>query len=75
MNLVVLSSENKIRFQNQIKIDNYPINIEKLIEIINIQFLKNKFIQQNNFKAGKYYINLNSRAMSFGDKSIKLTEK
>ena len=75
VNLVVLSSENKIRFQNQIKIDNYPINIEKLIEIINIQFLKNKFIQQNNFKAGKYYINLNSRAMSFSDKSIKLTEK
>ena len=72
---VIISGEKKIRFENQIKIDQYPINIQKLIEIINIHFLKNKFIQQNNVKAGKYYINLNSRVMNFSSKSLQLTEK
>ena len=74
-NLVVISGEKKIIFKNKIKIDKYPINIQKIIEIINIQFLKNKFIQQNDVKVGNYSINLNSRAMYFEDKSIQLTEK
>ena len=46
-----------------------------MIEIINVQFLKNKFNQQNNIKAGRYFINLNSRVMISGDKSLQLTEK
>ena len=75
LNFVVISSEKKIKFENQLKINVYPITIQKLIEIINIQFLKNKFNQQNNVKAGKYYVNLNSRVMNFGDNSLQLTEK
>lgn len=75
VNSVVISREKKIRFENQIIINHYPINIQKLIEIINIHFLKNKFIQQNNVKAGKYYINLNSRVMNLNEKSLQLTEK
>ena len=74
-NLVVISGEKKNIFKNQIKIDEYPISIQKIIEIINIQFLKNKFIQQNNVKVGNYSINLNSRAMYFNDKTVQLTEK
>ena len=74
-NIVIISGEKKKNFQNQINIDLYPVNIQKLIEIINVQFLKNKFNQQNNIKAGRYFINLNSRAMISGDKSLQLTEK
>ena len=74
-NSVVISADKTIILQNQIKINEYPINIQRLIEIINIQFLKNKFHQQNNVKAGRYYINLNSRLMNYENKSLQLTEK
>ena len=74
-NLVVISGDNKKNIQNQLKIEEFPIDIQKFIEIINVQFLKNKFNQQNNVKTGKYSINLNSRVMRFEDKSLQLTEK
>ena len=44
-NLVIISGEKKFQSKFQLKIDNYPIRINKLTEIINIQFL-NKFNQQ-----------------------------
>ena len=74
-NLVVISGDKKYNFQNQVKINEYPIDIQKLIELVNVQFLKNKFNQQNNVKTGRYSINLNSRVMQFEDKSLQLTEK
>ena len=74
-NLVVISADKKINFQNQAKIESYPINIQKFIELINIQFLKNKFNQQNDVKVGKYRVNLNSRVMKYELKSLQLTEK
>ena len=74
-NLVVISGDKKINFQNQAKIESYPINIQKFIELINIQFLKNKFNQQNDVKVGKYRVNLNSRVMKYELKSLQLTEK
>ena len=74
-NLVIISRINIKNIQNQVKIEQFPIDIQKFVEIINIQFLKNKFNQQNNVKAGKYSINLNSRLMQFKQKSLQLTEK
>ena len=74
-NLVVISGDNKKHIQNQLKIQEFPIDIQKFIEIINVQFLKNKFNQQNNVKTGKYTFNLNSRVMEFEQKSLRLTEK
>ena len=74
-NLVVISGDNKKNIQNQVKIEEFPIDIQKFIEIINVQFLKNKFNQQNNVKTGRYSFNLNSRVMQFEEKSLQLTEK
>jgi DNA-binding winged helix-turn-helix (wHTH) protein len=74
-NYLIISQKKHDIFQNQIKIEEFPINIQKFIEIVNIQFLKNKFNQQNNIKTGKYYINLNSRVMNFENRSLQLTEK
>ena len=42
-NIVIVSGDKKNFFKNQIIIEDYPINIQKFIEIINVQFLKNKF--------------------------------
>lgn len=74
-NLVIISGDDKKNIQNHVKIEDFPIDIQKFIEVVNIQFLKNKFNQQNNVKIGKYSFNLNSRIMKFDKKSLQLTEK
>ena len=56
-------------------LENVRIIFEKLIEIINIKFLKNKFLDQSNIKIGEYDLDLNSRKISLGDKSLNLTER
>ena len=73
--MVVITELKKIKFENQIKVEEFPINIQKLIEIINVQFLKNKFNQQNSLKVGEYSMNLNSRTISYLNKTLSLTEK
>ena len=74
-NLLIISGEKNLIAEKQIKISQYPINFLKLVEIININFLKNKFNQQNKIQVGKYFINLNSRTMSYKNKVLSLTEK
>ena len=74
-NLIIISGKKGFKSNNQVKIDNYPINIQRLIEIINIEFLKNRFNQQNNITIGRYNINLNSRMITNGENSLSLTEK
>ena len=74
-NFLIISGDRNYFSLRQLKIDKYPISIEKLIEIINIQFLKNNFNHQNNIKIGNYFLNLNSRSLSLQNKSIQLTEK
>ena len=65
----------KIVFKNQIFLENLPIKLNKLIEKLNIQFLKQKFTKQAQFKASNYLLDLNSRNMSFNNLTLKLTEK
>ena len=74
-NFLIISGDRNYFSLRQLRIDKYPISIEKLIEIINIQFLKNNFNHQNNIKIGNYFLNLNSRSLSLQNKSIQLTEK
>ena len=74
-NYTIISGNNKLNLNNQIKIKEFPIDIIKLIEIVNINFLKNKFNQQNSIKIGNYFINLNSRVMNRNEEKILLTEK
>ena len=52
-----------------------PIKISKLVEKINIEFLKTNFHDQSETKIGKYVINLNSREMCNKKTILKLTEK
>lgn len=74
-NYLVLS-ETKIDFiDSQILIENFPIKIEKLFEIINISFLKKNFDFKSEINLGKYKINLNSRTLYDQNIKINLTEK
>ena len=61
--------------ENQFVIEKLPIKLTKLIEKINLEFLKNKFHLQSDIKVGRYIIDLNSREIIFKNLKIKLTEK
>ena len=61
--------------QNQLIINEFPISIYKLLERLNISFLKLKYSEQSQVKVGSYIIDLNSREMIQQNLKIKLTEK
>ena len=59
-NYLIISSKKYTNIENQFVLDNTPINIFKLVEKINIEFLKMKFSSQSNLKINDYTIDLNS---------------
>ena len=72
----LLISNKKVKnIENQITLNNFPIDIIKLIESINIKFLKKKYSQQSDIDIGDYKLNLNSRKIFNGTKSLNLTER
>ena len=73
-NYVVISNI-KQNFSNQLIIENYPINIFKFIEKLNLFFLKNKFNEQSKIIIKNYLLDLNSREIKLDNKNLKLTEK
>ena len=72
---LIISKNKNTNLKNQIVLNNFPLRISKLIETINVNFLKNRFTQQSDIDVGAYKLNLNSRKM-FSDKNeLNLTEK
>ena len=74
-NFLVLSKKKILNIRNQVIIDKFPININELIQIININLLKSKFIEQSEINLGKYDLDLNSRILKQDKKELELTEK
>ena len=74
-NYLVVSKKKYPNISNQFVLENKPIKIFKLIEKINVEFLKIKFNNQSQVKVKKYTIDLNSREMLIYDIKLKLTEK
>ena len=74
-NYLVISNKRHLNISNQFVLDKIPINIFKLVEKINIEFLKIQFNSQSEVIVNKYIIDLNSREMLINDKKLKLTEK
>ena len=80
--LIVLNNENKINL-DEIKLDkknililkNFPIEINKLVQTLNIQLIKQKYYNQSKVVIKDYMINLNSRIISRDERKLKLTEK
>ena len=60
---------------NQILVTSLPIKLSRLIEKLNIEFLKRNFHSQSELKIQKYNLDINSRELIFKEKKIKLTEK
>ena len=74
-NYLLITNKKKIEIKNQLLVENRPIRLNKLIEKINIAFLKLNFNQQSEKKIGRYLIDINSRELKFNKSSLKLTEK
>ncbi len=72
---LVISNKKYSDINNQFILDNTPINIFKLVEKINIEFLKMQFSSQSEVKVKNYIIDLNSREIIIKNKKLKLTEK
>ena len=74
-NYLIISNKKYLDLENQFVIENTPIKIFKLVEKINIEFLRLKFNSQSQVKIKNYNIDLNSREMIINNTKLKLTEK
>ena len=74
-NYLIISNKKYLDAANQIILDKSPINIFKLVEKINIEFLKLQFNNQSEVKVKNYTIDLNSRELLSKNTKLKLTEK
>ena len=74
-NYLIISNKKYLNITNQFVLDKNPINIFKLVEKINIEFLKIQFNSQSQIKVNNYMIDLNSREIKNNNARLKLTEK
>ena len=74
-NYIIISNKKYPDLDNQFVLEKIPINIFRLIEKINIEFLKIQFNSQSHVKLNNYTIDLNSREMFIDRTKLKLTEK
>jgi len=74
-NHLVITNKENLKISNQLVLNHLPLNIFKLIEKINIEFLKLQFSNQSCVKINNYLIDINSREMSLNSIKLKLTEK
>ncbi len=79
---LIITKLNKIPTYNKVLSDKnflntslFPVSINKLVELINIQLIKLKFNHQSKIIIKEYELNLNSKFFSKENLSLKLTEK
>ncbi len=74
-NFLIFTKKEIPGLDNQIIFNTFPTSIFRLLEKINIEFIKKNFHEQSDMAIGNYNLNLNSRVISFRNKKLKLTEK
>ena len=79
--ILVNKQKDKLFFQNKVNnnailvFGEFPIKIEKLIDTINIQLIKQKYNFQSKINIKNYVLNFNSRIISNKEIELKLTER
>ena len=79
--LVISKTDHKLLLNDNITDKNFldlndlPLSLKKLLELINIKLIKLKFNQQSKVVIKGYELNLNSKFFSKGCLNLKLTEK
>ena len=74
-NSLIVTQKKGLDNSNQLILNQLPIKFSKLLEKINIEFLKLQFNEKSKIDIGKYKIDLNSRYLISKDQKLKLTEK
>ena len=74
-NFIIISKNKNDKLHNCLILNDLPVRIEKLLELININFLKKNFVDQSSLKIGKYNLDLNSREINYKNKKLNLTER
>ena len=74
-NSLIFTRKEITGLENQIVFTRFPVSIFKLLEKINIEFIKKNFHDQSEILIGNYRFNINSREMFFKENKLKLTEK
>ena len=72
---LILSKKKIPNLENCLIIENFPIKFSKLLERINIEFLKLNYLDQSKINIKNYILDLNLREISFDNIRLKLTEK
>ena len=70
-----LSLNTNLTDNNFFNLDNYPLSLKKLVELISIKLIKLKFNHQSKIIIKGYELNLNSKFFSKDNLNLKLTEK
>ena len=74
-NYLIITKKQILKFNNQFILSQLPIKIFKIIEKLNIEFLKQKFVEQSQVIINDYTIDINAREMFSKNIKLKLTEK
>ena len=71
----ILTKKEILKLNNQLILDHFPIKITKIIEQLNIKFLKLQFGEQSKININNYILDINARKMISKSAILKLTEK
>jgi hypothetical protein len=74
-NYLIITTKQILKLNNQFVLSQLPIRIFKMIEKLNIEFLKHQFVKQSQVIVNDYTIDINAREMSSNNIKLKLTEK
>ena len=74
-NYLIITKKQILKVNNQFILTQLPIKIFRMIEKLNIEFLKHQFVEQSKVIIKDYTIDINGREMSSKNVKLKLTEK
>ena len=74
-NKKIFLNNGKISIKKIFSIPSYPITIDKLVEILNVNLIKQKYNYQSNIYIKNYKLDLNSRTITKNNQNLKLTQK
>ena len=76
--LILVKSNNKVSLNNEkidrkkiFSISKYPITIDKLVELLNVNLIKQKYNYQSSIDIKDYVLDLNSRTITKKKESLK----
>ena len=70
-----ISNKQNVDMRNVLVFNNFPVQLSKIIDQINIQLIKRKYNFQSKISFKNYNLNLNSRVITKNKIDLKLTER